>query len=694
MTATLGLLAAVLAAAGPAPAHSPAAPAPAAVEEVQITAARAPVLGTLQQGVLNYRPEFFTPVRPSTAMDMVNWLPGFTFEDTRDMRGLEGSTGNVLIDGKPPTSKTDTLTSVLRRIPSDQVERVDIIVGGAPGIDMHGRNMIANVVLKADATAQRLFSVWTYADTHGRVTPSALLTTSEKHDGKVIEGSIEVGRIQGSGPTVGYGPWTRIDGTGATEFASDTHFLFGGPYAIASGAYEFPFAAGKLKANALARYYDDRLSEVDQLTPGPGAYSFGDRELYKRGELGLHYERSIGRATFETQLLERLTRLTSADDYRRPPEPSTFTRVSDQQETALRAVFKFKKDDAFNLEAFAEGAFNSEDERNAQTVDGIAQVLPAANVKVTESRFETGLTTSWKPNSRIGLDTTLKLESSDIGATGDVTLDHTLTYWKPRAVVNWSIDKDTQLRLRVEREVAQISFGNFVTFSEYNSGQLRVGNPDLLPQRDWVAEAVFERHFWRGADITLTLRRMAVQDVVDVAPFTTPTGVFGEITNIGDGRETDFIADLTVPLKSFGLDGAMIRGKVTVNRTDVTDPVTGQTRPFSGRSEVQGEFHFAQDFPKLKLNWGADARYFSPSALYRPFGNEASAAWTSVNVFVEYKLQPRLVLRAEVQNLPGGRIRETVDVFTGLRDLSPLNYEDIKRLSVGPLLFLRMRKNF
>src|SRR4051812_17534596 len=126
--------------------------APDAVQAIEVTAAGR-IKGDMQTGTLAYPPAFFTAVRPSTALDMINWLPGFTVEDTRDFRGLEGSTGNVLIDGKPPTSKTDTLLSVLRRIPSAQVERVDLIVGGAPGINMRGRNVMANVVLKVSATS-------------------------------------------------------------------------------------------------------------------------------------------------------------------------------------------------------------------------------------------------------------------------------------------------------------------------------------------------------------------------------------------------------------------------------------------------------------------------------------------------------------------------------------------------------------
>ena len=547
-------------AATPAPsttAESPPAPpatsAPtAAVDEIQVTAARARVVGNLQTGVVNYRPEFFTPVRPGTALDMVNWLPGFTFEDTRDMRGIEGSTGNVLIDGKPPTSKTDTLNAVLRRIPADQVERVDIIVGGAPGIDMHGRSIIANVILKAGATAQRLFSVADYFDFHGREYPDVLLTSSEKHGDRVIEGSIEVSRNTGFFPQLGYGPWTRLDGTGATEFAADTNFLVGGTTAVGTGLYQFPLAGGALKVNVAGRYYHYLWGERDTVTPGPGFYSWQEKDLYDQAELGVHYERSFGRTTFETQALERLSRNTTSDNDQRPPSPSLFNTAGGLQESALRAVVKFRKDDTLNVEAFAEEAFNTDNTRTIETANGVAQTIAGSDVAVTERRSETGATLSWKPLASLGLDTTMKLESSDIAADGDVSIEHSLTYWKPRAVVSWSLNKDTQVRLRVEHEVGQINFASFATYAEYATSGLRLGNADIRPQRDWVAEAVLERHFWNGADLTLTYRRMTLQDVVDVAPILSSSGVGGEITNIGDGHETDVIANLTLPRRGSG----------------------------------------------------------------------------------------------------------------------------------------------
>src|SRR4051812_32188293 len=179
--------------------------APDAVQAIEVTAAGR-IKGDMQTGTLAYPPAFFTAVRPGTALDMVGWLPGFAVEDTRDFRGLEGSTGNVLIDGKPPTSKTDTLLSILRRIPAERVERVDLIVGGAPGVNMRGRNVIANVVLKPAAQPQATVTAQTYLDQQGRLSPQLTLTRSHKHDGVASEASLELSRNIAIFPGFGYGP--------------------------------------------------------------------------------------------------------------------------------------------------------------------------------------------------------------------------------------------------------------------------------------------------------------------------------------------------------------------------------------------------------------------------------------------------------------------------------------------------------
>ena len=327
-------------------------------------------------------------------------------------------------------------------------------------------------------------------------------------------------------------------------------------------------------------------------------------------------------------------------------------------------------------------------------MNGVPQPIPGADARVDETRGEAGVTTSWKPTSRVGLDTTLKIESADIAATGDVALEHRLTYWKPRAVLALSLAKNTQLRLRLEREVGQINFGNFVTVADYSSSPLRVGNTGIRPQRDWVGEAVLQHGLWNGADLTLTARRYRFQDIVDIGTTVTTAGVFAQVGNIGDARQTDLAAVLTLPMKWTGLKSAVLRASVTSTRSKVADPATRVLRQLSGQPKLRWELHWAQDFPAHKLNWGVDAFYAGAFANPRPFGDQRIGAWLHANVFVEYRAGKQTVLRAEVQNLPGRRVLSVQDTYAGLKGASPLLRHDEWRLTAGPVLYLRLRQTF
>ena len=121
-----------------------------AIFSLQSPAARAADAGA----VLVYPASYFEGIELNTAHDMITRVPGFVFIDTdTTKRGFGAASGNVLIDGVRPSSKTDTLSSVLDRIARSRVDRIEVIRGSAPGIDMQDQTVVANVILKrADET--------------------------------------------------------------------------------------------------------------------------------------------------------------------------------------------------------------------------------------------------------------------------------------------------------------------------------------------------------------------------------------------------------------------------------------------------------------------------------------------------------------------------------------------------------------
>ena len=118
----------------------------------------APQAEAAQQGVLIFTPDFFADQRPNTALDMVNRVPGFSVQDGDGSRGFAGAVGNILINGSRPASKNDTGSSVLSRTLVPQVERIELIRGGAPGIDMQGYSVVANVITRSQASTEQILT--------------------------------------------------------------------------------------------------------------------------------------------------------------------------------------------------------------------------------------------------------------------------------------------------------------------------------------------------------------------------------------------------------------------------------------------------------------------------------------------------------------------------------------------------------
>ena len=94
-----------------------------------------------------YPVSFFSRYQPDNALDMVLQLPGFQLNDGTSERGFIGAVGNILINDSYPSIKQDTPSSILSRIPANQVEKIEIIRGQVRGIDLQGRQIVANIIL-------------------------------------------------------------------------------------------------------------------------------------------------------------------------------------------------------------------------------------------------------------------------------------------------------------------------------------------------------------------------------------------------------------------------------------------------------------------------------------------------------------------------------------------------------------------
>src|SRR5690606_28413535 len=156
-------------------------------------------------------------------------------------------------------------------------------------------------------------------------------------------------------------------------------------------------------------------------------------------------------------------------------------------------------------EAGAEAAFNFLESRAALEEDGVPQALQGADVRVEERRAEAFAAATWKPAPALSLEAALRFEVSQIAQSGDIALERRFTYPKPRLAAAWSLSDSQQVRLRIERTVGQLDFGDFVASASLDEGAVSAGAADLEPTKAWVFEAAWERRFLEDGALVLTV---------------------------------------------------------------------------------------------------------------------------------------------------------------------------------------------
>ena len=646
------------------------------------------------QGVISYPPAFFADAQPTTALDMVQRLPGFVLEAGDNVRGFEGAAGNVLIDGRRPASKSDNLEEILRRLPASQVERIDLIRGGAPGIDMQGRSVMANLIRSQTSAMQGLVALANRQIYDGRNVMGFRIDGSGRHGDLSWETSLVGG--QGPDDEAGEGLRTRVDRNGAPLIISDVDSEGLGTNAAWTGAVERPLLAGQLRINGRLSTNGDEYDEVN-LARGAGRREVTREEFDRRGsEIGASYSRPLSpRTSLELIGLRQTAHQTIDSRFSDQVDRARFDLESDTVESIGRGVLRWRQSDAISWEVGAESAINTLESRTRFARNGVQVTLPAADVAVEERRSEAFLKVAWRATSRLNLDGALRYEASDITAEGDVQLEKSLAFAKPRLSLSWAQDPQTQLRFSLERSVGQLDFDDFVASSSLNTGVLTAGNPDLDPEQEWLFEAAFERRFWTNGAAVVSLRHAEINDVVDRAPVRLPSGnVFDAPANIGSGTRSELALTLTLPFDRLGLEGAQLRTEVQWRRSEVADPTTGDLREISGLSPVVWEAVFTQDLPDLKASWGVEAFGASRETFYRFDEISTVKMGTYVNPFIEWRPRPVWVLRFEAANITDRGVRRTRTVYAGPRDSAPVAFVEDRDLSFGRMFRMRVSRTF
>lgn len=644
-----------------------------------------------QQGVLVFTPDFFADQRPNTALDMVSRVPGFSVNDGSGSRGFEGAVGNILINNARPASKNDTGSNVLSRTPASQVDRIELIRGGAPGIDMQGYSVVVNVILKTENTRQSILTAAGYFFEGGRDQfNGSYQFTARQGDrtwGVTISDGLSMSDANGVGPVV------RTD-AGGTVIRNEDYFndSFGGGQSV-RGNYGGPLFGGKI--DLTARYGLNDYHNINRQTaPGVLRESLYDEDG-DGGEVGAVYTRPLsGRLTMETRLIHEWNAFDSESTSRDRiggvdgPE-QLFAAEGEASESILRGLLRFERSPAVTFETGGEVAYNMLEVDQAFTVGGVAVPLPSASVKVEETRGEAFGKATWRIRPELTLEGGLRLESSTISQSGDAEQEKSFFFAKPRFLATWTPMANNQVRLRFEREVGQLDFGDFAASAELADGNVFGGNVDLEPEQRWISELIYERRFWGDGIVSLGLRHDEITDVIDVIPLDQGLSAVG---NIGDGTLDQLNLTVAVPTDKLGVAGGMFRFRNTWNHTEVTDPTTGEIRPISNVRPSQAVISFEQDITSWKLQWGAN---YIPLLGQKGFDPDQTSGWRGHDYFeawAEYKPTETLSIRAQVNIWNDFDVERTV--YADRTAARPIAFVEHRYIDPRTFFQVRVRKTF
>ena len=665
-----------------------------------------------RHGLSVFSKAYFDQFSPVTALDMIQRIPGFSLSNgDTSRRGLGDSFGNVLINGTRPSNKSLSLDTVLQRIPIADVERVELIQEALPEYNMRGHPRLVNIILTPGAGNSGSWDARLAYSASGRLGPRGIISYA------TVRGPVELtfGLDTGMSGNLTRRRRTFLDANDTLlEIQRDNDQR---QYREAVPTFSLNWLVddtSSLRLDLQATFWDWHRTQVSFIDEPAGS---GVTPLrYEQNQTDNHGNEYQGTVTYNHDIGDRLSfqtiGLMNRETWDDGPEAyETYDPVAgylgaiivsangESEETALRQTMAWSPNDRHTLEFGGEIAVNAREtgltlfEDDGTTITEIT--LPVANTRVEETRSEIFAHHTWTISDRLGIETGLRYEFSEIVQTGDFEQSRSFAYPKPSVTLSWRQDDHNRLRVSARRDVDQLDFGNFASWVDVADNNATIGNPDYVPQRTWTLEAEWERRFGEDGALSLQIGHDWIEDLDGSIPVITPGGVYDAPGNIGDGTNLRVTGDLTTPLDGLGLSGARLNIFVEWYKTSVQDPLTGADIPFAANREWEFSLDFRQSFPERNLAWGWDYYWVSDRQVflaqeYRRHGYTDG----DLDLYVETTRWAGVTTRLAVNGLMNnGDDRERV-FYDGSRAAGIITGTEYRNESSGPAWYIQIRGTF
>ena len=611
-----------------------------------------------------YDAAYFVQFSPRTALDIAERVPGFSLDlgDT-NTRGFAGAAGNVVINGARPSSKSETLEATLLRIPASSVQRVEVGPGDLFGSDYSGKSQVLNGVMSATggvtgnvtASARRWFSGYVNTDISG--------SAQIRRGASTINLAAGTGRNrqdeEGTDTIVSYPAGNPI----AYRRKHNTYFNKD-PYVSASWALERG-QDDAYRANVRWGPSSFDLWQDNRVTPAIGA-THDDNLIQKYRfpafELGGDVTRPLAGGAIKFVALATRRSRDNFDGYiaRNGLLENNAAVVggteqfqdTKQGETIGRLSWTRANLGGLSFEIGGEAVLNTLDSDvqyyeidaagNRDRID-----LPIDQAKVKEKRGEVYVRVGKTFSPALRVDAGLNYEMSNLTVSGDANEERTLKFLKPSLSMDWSPGGGWRTRLSVRRTVAQLNFLDFISIAEISNDRVNGGNAELQPQRTWELRGTVEKPVLGDGLVKLELGHDRISMLQD--QILTPEG-FSAPGNIGSGKRSFAALTVDAPLAKFGLSGTRLKLFGQVQKSQVHDPISDESRRFSDFfPEWQWSVEMRRDSGAFSYGFTVNDR--DRFSFFR--SNEIDTNWNGGpygTAFVEYRPGAKTAITLDVDN--------------------------------------------
>lgn len=642
---------------------------------------------------LVFRPSDFTESHPADALEMLRLLPGFSLiERDEDTRGYAGGAGNVLFEGKPPSGKSESLESMLRRIPTDSIDHIALLRGASGSIDLGGHMVVANVVRVRGVERQGLIEASGLVASGDIVGPGMRLEYSQQSPTHRFESALsvtpELDDDSGNGSIL-------VEGADGDEIGHSLRREWE-TSEVTDGrvGYVAPLAGGELSANAsVGRETTREDVTIATDVPTPVNELVRERETVQTGEAGARYRLPVSQGDrLEALIIHRLERLEATSISLEGDDEESFSEDTDTSESILRLEGSRDRG-ALTMDAAIEGALNTLDSNVALEENGVPTEVPGSDAEVEEQRIEGSFGATWRRESGLALESSLRIETSTLRQRGDTVSSESFVYVKPRLALTRDWGESVQVRAAVERDVGQLDFADFVATASLDTSDVTAGAVSLRPPQAWVTSVALERRYSNGGAVVVGLAHELINDVVDHVLIEQDGELFDAVGNIGNGTRTTLNLEVGLPLTQFGWPGARFTSSVTWRDSRVTDPTTGATRRISGDQLVEGELVLTGEQWGGKFGWGVSIGLGETKYEYKFDEIKVEGMDPVLDAHVEFRPAQGWRLRLEALNTTSRTVFERRSRYDGPRSDDPADSIERTTTRSSPAFLLTISRS-